>query len=139
MPYSTNEKFKAVGNAPKLAFPSWRNTGITSSEWIMFKLEQLICRDMGIRGLKGVHHVRGAESLQMGEFVSNVSNGIDTHQQPLGVSSGISHFSFLAMIPLWMFPVVVKCEIISSLSHRSEPGSSMDDTGYTGYEMCLAL
>jgi hypothetical protein len=47
----------------------------------------------------------------MGEYVSNVSNGIDTFsiREPLGVCAGICPFNFPAMIPLWMFPIAVTC------------------------------
>lgn len=40
----------------------------------------------------------------MGEFVSNVSQGIDTYsiREPLGVCAGICPFNFPAMIPLWV-------------------------------------
>lgn len=43
-------------------------------------------------------------TLQMGEYVSNVSNGIDTYsiREPLGVCAGICPFNFPAMIPLWV-------------------------------------
>ncbi|CAA7023753.1 unnamed protein product [Microthlaspi erraticum] len=47
----------------------------------------------------------------MGEYVPNVSNGVDTYsvREPIGVCAGICPFNFPAMIPLWMFPVVVTC------------------------------
>jgi malonate-semialdehyde dehydrogenase (acetylating)/methylmalonate-semialdehyde dehydrogenase len=43
-------------------------------------------------------------TLQMGEFVPNASNGIDTYciREPLGVCAGICPFNFPAMIPLWV-------------------------------------
>jgi acyl-CoA reductase-like NAD-dependent aldehyde dehydrogenase len=43
-------------------------------------------------------------TLQMGEYVSNVSHGIDTFsiREPLGVCAGICPFNFPAMIPLWV-------------------------------------
>ena len=48
----------------------------------------------------------GMETLQMGEYVSNVSNGIDVYniRDPLGVCAGICPFNFPAMIPLWVKP-----------------------------------
>lgn len=51
-----------------------------------------------------VEHACGMATLQMGEFVSNVSNGIDTYsiREPLGVCAGICPFDFPAMIPLWV-------------------------------------
>lgn len=43
-------------------------------------------------------------TLQMGEYVPNVSNGVDTYslREPLGVCAGICPFNFPAMIPLWV-------------------------------------
>jgi malonate-semialdehyde dehydrogenase (acetylating) / methylmalonate-semialdehyde dehydrogenase len=40
----------------------------------------------------------------MGEYVSNVSHGVDTFsiREPLGVCAGICPFNFPAMIPLWV-------------------------------------
>lgn len=51
-----------------------------------------------------MEHACGLAALQMGEFVSNVSNGIDTYsiREPLGVCAGICPFDFPAMIPLWV-------------------------------------
>jgi hypothetical protein len=51
-----------------------------------------------------VEHACGMGTLQMGEYVSNVSNGIDTFsiREPLGVCAGICPFNFPAMIPLWV-------------------------------------
>ena len=53
-----------------------------------------------------VEHACGMATLQMGEYVSNVSNGIDTYsvREPLGVCAGICPFNFPAMIPLWVCP-----------------------------------
>jgi hypothetical protein len=51
-----------------------------------------------------VEHACGMGSLQMGEYVSNVSHGIDTFsiREPLGVCAGICPFNFPTMIPLWV-------------------------------------
>lgn len=51
-----------------------------------------------------VEHACGMGTLQMGEYVSNVSQGIDTFsiREPLGVCAGICPFNFPAMIPLWV-------------------------------------
>lgn len=51
-----------------------------------------------------VEHACGMATLQMGEYVSNVSSGIDTYsiREPLGVCAGICPFNFPAMIPLWV-------------------------------------
>lgn len=58
----------------------------------------------GFLCLEVVEHACGMATLQMGEYVSNVSNGIDTYsiREPLGVCAGICPFNFPAMIPLWV-------------------------------------
>ncbi|KAL8476483.1 hypothetical protein ACS0TY_028956 [Phlomoides rotata] len=89
----------------------------------MFKLQELIRRDIDklassitaeqgktlkdafndvTRGIELVEHTCGLENLHMGDFFSNVSNGIDTYsiREPLGVCAGICSFNFPAMIPL---------------------------------------
>ncbi|KAM0943714.1 putative methylmalonate-semialdehyde dehydrogenase (CoA acylating) [Dioscorea sansibarensis] len=132
VPLTTSDEFKAAVSAAKKAFPQWRNTPVTSRQRIMFKFQELIRRDMDklamnitteqgktlkdaqgdvFRGLEVVEHACGMASLQMGEHVANVSNGIDTYsiREPLGVCAGICPFNFPAMIPLWMFPIAVTC------------------------------
>lgn len=70
-----------------------------------------------------VEHACGMASLQMGEYVSNVSHGIDTYsiREPLGVCAGICPFNFPAMIPLWvslLFTItVIPMLIISALEN----------------------
>ncbi|KAJ4967544.1 hypothetical protein NE237_019393 [Protea cynaroides] len=149
VPLTTNEEFKAAVSAAKQAFPSWRNTPITTRQRIMFKLQELIRRDMDklalnitteqgktlkdaqgdvFRGLEVVEHACGMATLQMGEFVSNVSHGIDTFsiREPLGVCAGICPFNFPAMIPLWMFPVAVTCGNTYILKpSEKDPGAAM--------------
>nr|AMJ39515.1 aldehyde dehydrogenase 6B2 copy 1 [Bixa orellana] len=132
LPLTTNEEFKAAVSAAKQAFPPWRNTPIITRQRIMLKLQELIRRETDklakiitaeqgktlkdahgdvFRGLEVVEHACGMASLQMGEYVSNVSSGIDTYsiREPLGVCAGICPFNFPAMIPLWMFPIAVTC------------------------------
>lgn len=115
----------------------------------MFKLQELIRRDMDklalnitteqgktlrdaqgdvFRGLEVVEHACGMATLQMGEYVSNVSHGIDTYsiREPLGVCAGICPFNFPAMIPLWMFPMAVTCGNTFILKpSEKDPGASM--------------
>lgn len=61
-----------------------------------------------------VEHACGMATLQMGEFVPNVSNGIDTYsiREPLGVCAGICPFNFPAMIPLWVCHLSVLFRIL---------------------------
>ncbi|KAL6964201.1 Methylmalonate-semialdehyde dehydrogenase [acylating], mitochondrial [Sarracenia purpurea var. burkii] len=149
VPLTTNEEFKAAVSAAKDAFPFWRNTPITTRQRIMLKLQALIRRDTDklavnitteqgktlkdaqgdvFRGLEVVEHACGMATLQMGDFVPNVSNGIDTYslREPLGVCAGICPFNFPAMIPLWMFPVAVTCGNTFILKpSEKDPGASI--------------
>ena len=65
----------------------------------------------GLLLVEVVEHACGMASLQIGEFIPNASNGIDTYciREPLGVCAGICPFDFPAMISLWVcmsyFPV----------------------------------
>ncbi|XP_050205146.1 methylmalonate-semialdehyde dehydrogenase [acylating], mitochondrial-like isoform X2 [Mercurialis annua] len=63
------------------------------------------------RGLEVVEHACELASLQIGEFVSNISNGTDTYsiREPLGICAGIWPFEYSAIIPLWLFPVAITC------------------------------
>ena len=46
VPLTTREEFKAAASAAKQAFPAWRNTPVTTRQRVMFKLQELIRRDM---------------------------------------------------------------------------------------------
>jgi malonate-semialdehyde dehydrogenase (acetylating)/methylmalonate-semialdehyde dehydrogenase len=75
-----------------------------------------------------VEQACGMANQQMGEFVENVSSGIDTYsiRQPLGVCAGICPFNFPAMIPLWMFPMAVTCGNTFILKpSEKDPGAAM--------------
>lgn len=67
----------------------------------------------------------GGAALQTGEFVSNMSNGIDTFsiREPLGVCAGICPFTFPAMIPLW-----VSLTTAASMSYPWDPLCLLDDS-----------
>lgn len=149
VPLTTNEEFKAAVFSAKRAFPLWRNTPITTRQRIMFKFQELIRRDIDklamcitsehgkalkdaygdvLRGLEVVEHACGLATLQMGEFVSNVTNGVDSYsiREPLGVCAGICPFDFPAMIPLWMFPIAVTCGNTFILKpSEKDPGASV--------------
>ncbi|XP_072951656.1 uncharacterized protein [Typha angustifolia] len=149
VPLTTNEEFKSAVEAAKRAFPQWRNSPVTARQRIMLKLQELIRRDMDklalnitteqgktlkdaqgdvFRGLEVVEHACGMATLQMGEYISNVSTGIDTYsiREPLGVCAGICPFNFPAMIPLWMFPMAITCGNTFVLKpSEKDPGASM--------------
>ncbi|PON71803.1 Methylmalonate-semialdehyde dehydrogenase [Parasponia andersonii] len=149
VPLTTNEEFKAAVAAAKQAFPSWRNTPVTTRQRVMLKFQELIRRDSDrialnitteqgktlkdaqgdvFRGLEVVEHACGMATLQMGEYASNVSNGIDTYsiREPLGVCAGICPFNFPAMVPLWMFPIAITCGNTFVLKpSEKDPGASI--------------
>ncbi|XVF15314.1 hypothetical protein REPUB_Repub09cG0140800 [Reevesia pubescens] len=149
VPSTTYEEFKDAVNAAKQAFPSWKNTPVTTRQRIMFKLQELIHRNIDkiamnitmeqgmtlksahsdvLRCLAVVEHACGVATLQMGEFVPNASNGIDTYciREPLGVCAGICPSNFPAIIPLWMFPIAVTCGNTFVLKPcEKNPGASM--------------
>lgn len=132
VPLSTSEELKAAVFAAKRAFKSWRNTPINARQGIMFKLQELIHRDIDKianmitaehgktlkesfndvnRGIELVEHACGVSNLHMGNFFSNISNGVDSYtiHEPLGVCAGICSFNLPAMLPLLMFPIAVTC------------------------------
>ncbi|XP_024528974.1 methylmalonate-semialdehyde dehydrogenase [acylating], mitochondrial [Selaginella moellendorffii] len=149
LPLTTPSEFDAAVDSAKAAFPKWRDTPVTTRQRVMLKLQELIRRDMDklalnvtteqgktlgdargdvFRGLEVVEFACGAATLQMGEFVENVSTGIDTYsiRQPLGICAGICPFNFPAMIPLWMFPVAVTCGNTFVLKpSEKDPGASL--------------
>ncbi|XP_057496716.1 methylmalonate-semialdehyde dehydrogenase [acylating], mitochondrial-like [Actinidia eriantha] len=149
VPLTTPEEFKAAVFAAKRAFPSWRDTPVTIRQRIMFKVRELIRRDIDklamnitteqgktlkdsynevLRGLEVAEHACGMASMQMGDFASNMSNGIDNYtiREPLGVCAGICPSNFPAMIPLWMFLVAVTCGNTFILKpSEKNPGASI--------------
>ena len=74
-----------------------------------------------------VEHACGLATLQMGEFVSNVSNGIDTYsiREPLGVCAGICPFDFPALIPLWVSLLIFHFDFYNSFRLSSILDSKM--------------
>ncbi|XLR59141.1 hypothetical protein S83_009813, partial [Arachis hypogaea] len=149
VPLTTYEEFKAAVVAAKQAFPSWKNTPITTRQRIMFKLQDLIRRDIDklamnitieqgktlkgargdvLHGLEMVEHACGMANLQKGEIVPKACNGIDTYciRDPLGVCAGICPINFPAMTPLWMFPIAITCGNTFILKPcENNPGASM--------------
>eukprot|EP01023_Acetabularia_acetabulum_P031376 TRINITY_DN29493_c0_g1_i1.p1 TRINITY_DN29493_c0_g1~~TRINITY_DN29493_c0_g1_i1.p1 ORF type:complete len:539 (-),score=104.83 TRINITY_DN29493_c0_g1_i1:166-1782(-) len=128
VPEIKQSEFDAAVSSAKTAFQSWSTTPVPVRARVMFKLQEIIRRNMPIlahnitleqgktlpdakgdvfRGLEVVEAACGAGSLMQGSTLEHVATGIDcyTIRQPLGVVGGICAFNFPAMIPLWMFPV----------------------------------
>ena len=122
----------AAVKAARAALPGWAGTTPLRRARVMFKLKELIERDIDelamlvsaehgktladakgsvTRGLEVVEFACGIPSLLKGEFSDSVGTGVDlvSFRQPLGVCAGITPFNFPAMIPLWMFPLALAC------------------------------
>ncbi|WP_159713215.1 CoA-acylating methylmalonate-semialdehyde dehydrogenase [Geminicoccus flavidas] len=120
---------QAVANA-KAAFQGWSATPVTRRARVMFRLKELIERDMEklarlvsaehgktvedakgsvTRGLEVVEFACGIPQLLKGEISVQVATGVDitSVRYPLGVCAGITPFNFPAMVPLWMAPVAI--------------------------------
>jgi malonate-semialdehyde dehydrogenase (acetylating)/methylmalonate-semialdehyde dehydrogenase len=118
--------------AARRAFPGWAATPPHVRARVLFRLRDLIERDLDrlgaiitaehgkvlsdargelIRGLEVVEFACGIPQMLKGEFSESVGNGIDalSFRQPLGVVAGITPFNFPAMVPMWMFPVALAC------------------------------
>lgn len=114
------------------AFPAWAATPPHVRARVMFRLRDLIERDLDrlaaiitaehgkvlsdakgelIRGLEVVEFACGIPQMLKGEFSEAVGKSIDavSFRQPLGVVAGITPFNFPAMVPMWMFPVAIAC------------------------------
>ena len=116
--------------AAKAAQPAWADTAIVRRARVMFKLKELIERNVDrlariitdehgktlddakgeiTRGLEVVEFACGAPQLLKGEFSHNVGTGVDllSHRFPVGIAAGITPFNFPVMIPLWMAPMAL--------------------------------
>ena len=115
---------KAV-QAALAAQPGWAATNPQRRARVMFKLKELIERDMDElaallssehgkviadsrgdiqRGLEVVEFCCGIPHALKGEYTHGAGPGIDvwSMRQPIGIGAGITPFNFPGMIPLWM-------------------------------------
>lgn len=112
--------------AAQAAFPGWRDTPIKERVQVLFRLKQLMERDLEELAWLVSHEngkviaearadvLKGIECLEYGISLQNmiageqldVSRGINcsTTYEPLGVCAGIVPFNFPVMVPLWMLP-----------------------------------
>jgi malonate-semialdehyde dehydrogenase (acetylating)/methylmalonate-semialdehyde dehydrogenase len=114
------------------AFPAWADTPVVRRARAIFRLKELIERNIDrlarlitdehgktledakgsiTRGLEVVEFACGIPHLLKGEFSHNVGTGVDivSVRHPVGVCVGITPFNFPAMIPLWMGPLAIAC------------------------------
>lgn len=138
VPQSTEQELNEVVSKAEKAFKTWKKTSIVHRQRLLFELQRLvkdnqqqiadlIVQDTGktivdakgdvLRGLQVLEHSCSIPTLQMGEYVDTVSSDMDCYsmRQPLGVVAGITPFNFPAMIPLWMFPLMIACGNVSIL------------------------
>jgi malonate-semialdehyde dehydrogenase (acetylating)/methylmalonate-semialdehyde dehydrogenase len=118
--------------AAKDAFPAWAATPPLRRARVMFRLKELLERNLDelgallseehgktvadakgsiTRGIEVVEFACGIPHLLKGEYSEDVGAGVDSFsvRQPLGVTAGITPFNFPAMIPLWMSPISMAC------------------------------
>ncbi len=123
---------EAAVQAALRAQPDWAATPLLRRMRVMFRLKELIERDIDrlaqlvseehgkthedakgsvTRGLEVVEFACGLPQLLKGEFSHQVGGGVDllSVRHPVGVCAGITPFNFPAMIPLWMAPLAIAC------------------------------
>lgn len=112
--------------AAKAAFPGWRAVPVKERVQVLYRLKQLMERDLEElawlvshengkvyeQGLGSV--LKAIECVEMGCSLPNmipggqidVSRGINCQvtYEPLGVCAGVTPFNFPVMVPLWMLP-----------------------------------
>jgi malonate-semialdehyde dehydrogenase (acetylating) / methylmalonate-semialdehyde dehydrogenase len=116
---------KAVASA-KQGFASWRNVPVKERSQVLYRLKQLMERDLEeltwlvshengkVYGEAKADVQKGIECVEMGCSLANMAAGeqIDVSRgincaltyEPLGVTAGIVPFNFPVMVPLWMIP-----------------------------------
>src|SRR3954465_2424700 len=124
---SSAAESSAVIDAAAAAFPEWRRTPPEDRIQYLFKLKDLLERNLEDlarqitlengktlaearaelrRGIENVEVACGIPTLMQGFNLEDVARGIDEImiRQPLGVVAAIKPFNFPAMIPLWFLP-----------------------------------
>jgi malonate-semialdehyde dehydrogenase (acetylating)/methylmalonate-semialdehyde dehydrogenase len=130
--FATAAELDRAVAAARAAQPAWAEQTVLRRMRVMFKLKELIERNLDRlaalvteehgktledakgsvqRGLEVVEFACGLPQLLKGEFSHQVGTGIDivSVRHPLGVCAGITPFNFPAMIPLWMAPLAIAC------------------------------
>jgi len=132
VPMSSEAESDAVIDAAAAAFPEWRRTPPEDRIQYLFKLKDLLERNLEDlarqitlengktlaearaelrRGIENVEVACGIPTLMQGFNLEDVARGIDEImiRQPLGVVAAITPFNFPAMIPLWFLPYAIAC------------------------------
>lgn len=130
-PRCTEEEVIKAITAAKNAYPAWSNTPPTKRAQVLFKIRDLILKNLDdltlslatengkvwseaqgdvLKALEGTELACGIPTLLMGESLMNAGNGVDTilYKESLGVFVGLVPFNFPAMIPFgWMAPLCI--------------------------------
>ena len=125
-PCCTNDEVLEAIAAAKAAFPAWRATPAIKRAQIMYKVRDLIMKNMEeltmcvakengkvwseaegdvLKAKEGTELATQVPSLMMGESLMDASTGYDTvkYREAMGVFAGIVPVNFPAMIPFgWM-------------------------------------
>jgi len=118
---------EAAAVAAASAFPGWRETPAQDRIQHLFKLRELLIKNMDeigrlittecgktfaeskaemVRAIENVEVACGIPMLMKGEISEDIAPGIDEImlRQPLGVCATIAPFNFPGMIPFWFLP-----------------------------------
>ncbi|MGF1617087.1 MAG: CoA-acylating methylmalonate-semialdehyde dehydrogenase [Acidimicrobiia bacterium] len=129
---ATPETVDLAVRTAKNAFETWRDSGLTRRQNIMFAYRELVAarkdematvlseehgktlddaRGEVQRGLEVIEFACNIAHLVKGDYSEQVSTNVDTYtiRQPLGVVAGITPFNFPAMVPMWMYPIAIAC------------------------------
>src|SRR5437764_14110139 len=132
VPMTSPAEADAVIAAAAAAFPEWRRTPPEDRIQYLFKLKDLLERNLEDlarqitlengktlaearaelrRGIENVEVACGIPTLMQGFNLEDVARGIDEImiRQPVGVVAAITPFNFPAMIPLWFLPYAIAC------------------------------
>ncbi len=122
----------AAAAAASTAFPGWRRTPVQDRVQYLFKLRDLLHRNLDeisrlitneagktfeeskaemVRAIENVEIACGMPMLAKGEVVEDIAPGIDETmlRQPVGVCATIAPFNFPGMIPFWYLPYAIAC------------------------------
>jgi malonate-semialdehyde dehydrogenase (acetylating)/methylmalonate-semialdehyde dehydrogenase len=132
VPTSTANDVDEAVRAAAEAFPKWRATPPEDRIQYLFKLKELLEKDLDEMGriisaengktlteakaelrraIENVEVACGIPTLMQGYNLEDVARGIDEImiRQPLGVVAAITPFNFPGMIPFWFLPYAIAC------------------------------
>ena len=131
VPCCTKGEVESAIAAAKAAFPAWAATPVLKRVQVLYRMRELIERNMEeltllvatengktwseaegdvLKAKEGTEQAIAAPSLMMGESLMDTSPGYDVvlYREPLGIFAGLVPFNFPAMIPMgWMTPICI--------------------------------